>query len=60
MPTWSSHPPRRRLSPEFTSGDLVDGPGHTFEQVFADPGVFKYYCSPHKSMGMKGAVVTPK
>ncbi len=31
--------------------------GHTFEQTFEEEGVTKYVCTPHKVMGMKGAVV---
>ena len=40
----------------FTSGNLVSEEGHTFETTLADPGVYRYYCSPHQSLGMKGAV----
>jgi len=36
--------------------DLTGEEGHTFEQTFESTGVRKYYCSPHQSMGMKGAV----
>ncbi|MFB6111508.1 MAG: halocyanin domain-containing protein [Halobacteriaceae archaeon] len=36
-------------------------PYHTgsgsYEQVFDSTGVTKYYCTPHKQMGMKGAIV---
>ena len=31
--------------------------GATFEHTFDSSGVSKYYCTPHKAMGMKGAVV---
>lgn len=31
--------------------------GDTIRQVFAKPGVYPYYCQPHKWMGMKGTVV---
>jgi len=37
--------------------ELVDEEGHTFEQTFDEEGVAKYVCTPHKAMGMKGAVV---
>ncbi|WP_336343360.1 plastocyanin/azurin family copper-binding protein [Halalkalicoccus ordinarius] len=30
--------------------------GHTFEHTFDSPGVYKYYCTPHVAMGMKGAI----
>lgn len=41
----------------FSSGGLADEPGHTFEYTFETPGVFPYYCTPHRTMGMRGAVV---
>ncbi|MFC6954395.1 halocyanin domain-containing protein [Halorubellus litoreus] len=31
--------------------------GDTFEQTFEEAGASRYYCGPHKPMGMKGAVV---
>jgi len=37
--------------------DLNGTAGHTFEHTFDASGTTKYYCMPHKSMGMKGAVV---
>jgi halocyanin-like protein len=33
-----------------------DRPGSTFTHTFDVPGVYKYYCTPHRGMGMKGAV----
>ncbi|GAA0220828.1 hypothetical protein GCM10009000_039720 [Halobacterium noricense] len=30
--------------------------GETFSREFTDPGVTKYYCSPHRNLGMKGVV----
>lgn len=40
----------------FHSGELVSAKGHTFTHTFEAPGVYKYYCTPHRGMGMKGAV----
>jgi halocyanin-like protein len=37
--------------------EMVGEAGHTFEQTLDAEGVVKYYCAPHKAMGMKGAVV---
>jgi len=37
--------------------ETVGEAGHTFEQTFDEEGVYKYACTPHKPMGMKGAVV---
>ncbi|EMA46078.1 halocyanin domain-containing protein [Halococcus saccharolyticus] len=31
--------------------------GTTFEHSFDSSGMYRYYCAPHKAMGMKGAVV---
>lgn len=31
--------------------------GFTFEQTFEETGVVTYYCLPHETLGMKGAVV---
>ena len=30
--------------------------GATFDHSFDDPGLFPYYCEPHREMGMKGGV----
>ena len=40
----------------FTSGQLVETKGHTFTYTFDNPGVFRYICNPHQSLGMKGSV----
>lgn len=40
----------------FDSGKPVDRDSATFEYAFESPGVFRYYCEPHKGQGMKGAV----
>ncbi|WP_336037977.1 halocyanin domain-containing protein [Halobacterium yunchengense] len=37
--------------------ELTEESGFTFSQTFEEEGVTKYYCTPHESMGMKGAVV---
>ena len=39
----------------FDSGSPVSG--GTFEHTFDAPGTALYYCDPHRSLGMKGAVV---
>ena len=31
--------------------------GATFEHPFDSTGTYKYYCTPHKAMGMKGGIV---
>ncbi|MFB6235986.1 MAG: halocyanin domain-containing protein [Halopenitus sp.] len=35
---------------------LAGEEGHTFEHVFESEGTFKYFCNPHKAVGMKGVV----
>lgn len=40
----------------FDSGGLVDTSGTTFSHTFDEPRVYRYYCEPHRSMGMRGAV----
>jgi len=37
--------------------ELTGETGHTFSHTFESEGVYKYFCRPHKAMGMKGAVV---
>ncbi|GAB3412830.1 hypothetical protein GCM10027435_06020 [Haloparvum alkalitolerans] len=36
--------------------ELTDEEGHTFEHTFEESGTFRYVCTPHESVGMKGAV----
>ena len=40
----------------FDSGSLVQKAGTTFSYTFEEPRIYKYYCEPHKSLGMRGAV----
>lgn len=44
------------LEGAFDSGRPVDRNDATFEYTFESPGVFRYYCDPHRGQGMKGAV----
>ncbi|SFG87807.1 halocyanin domain-containing protein [Halopelagius inordinatus] len=37
--------------------EMVGESGHTFSQTFEEAGTYKYVCTPHEAMGMKGAVV---
>jgi|APHM01.1.fsa_nt_gi halocyanin domain len=41
---------------EFES-ELQGESGATFEYTFESDGIYNYYCSPHKALGMKGSVV---
>ncbi|MFB6128571.1 MAG: halocyanin domain-containing protein [Halorhabdus sp.] len=42
---------------EYSSGTPTAQAGTTFEQTFTESGISKYYCNPHRSAGMKGAIV---
>jgi halocyanin-like protein len=39
------------------SGSLVSEAGTTYSHTFESDGIYKYVCTPHKGLGMKGAVV---
>jgi len=43
---------------EFSSGDeYISEAGHTYEYTFEETDNYLYYCVPHESLGMLGAVV---
>ncbi|WP_224268935.1 halocyanin domain-containing protein [Haloprofundus salinisoli] len=37
--------------------ELVADEGHTFEQTFEETGTTKYFCTPHRAMGMRGGII---
>ena len=39
------------------SGSLASESGTTYSHTFESEGLYKYVCTPHKALGMKGAVV---
>jgi halocyanin-like protein len=39
------------------SSELTTEAGFTYEQTFDSEGVIKYFCQPHRALGMKGVVV---
>ncbi|WP_340099887.1 halocyanin domain-containing protein [Salinibaculum salinum] len=41
----------------FASGDPVSDVGTTYNFTFEQPGIYTYYCAPHRAAGMKGAIV---
>lgn len=41
----------------FDSGDLVAEPGVHLEHSFESSGVYKYYCTPHRALGMRAVIV---
>jgi len=36
--------------------DLVHTAGHTYSHTFDEPGIYRYRCTPHETLGMRGAV----
>jgi halocyanin-like protein len=60
--TWTSNTHNILLEdqPEESSWEghaPIENTGFTLEHTFETPGVYTYYCEPHLSLGMKGAVV---
>jgi halocyanin-like protein len=41
----------------FDSGQPVGGSNHTFDHTFTETGIYRYYCLPHATLGMRGAIV---
>jgi len=39
------------------SSEQRNGAGHTYTRTFDEPGTVRYYCTPHRTLGMKGVVV---
>jgi halocyanin-like protein len=37
--------------------EITDEEGFTFSHTFEEAGNFLYFCEPHRSVGMKGAVI---
>jgi halocyanin-like protein len=48
-------PDSEDADPAFES-ELMGEEGATFEYTFEEESTFRYYCSPHQAVGMKGAV----
>lgn len=40
----------------FNSGSPVQSSTETFEHTFDSPGIYRYFCTPHRDLGMRGAV----
>lgn len=41
----------------FDSGSTVGGSGNNYQHTFEEAGTYLYFCTPHKTSGMKGAVI---
>ena len=55
--TWTGQGGSHNVAADDYESDLVDSGGHTFEHTFKEEGVSTYACTPHETLGMKGAVV---
>lgn len=42
---------------DWSGDDSIETPEYTHEHTFEEAGVYLYFCTPHRSLGMKGAVV---
>jgi halocyanin-like protein len=42
---------------DFRSGDAVAEAGTTYQRTFESEGTVKYFCTPHRDLGMRGVVV---
>ncbi|WP_135822814.1 halocyanin domain-containing protein [Halostella litorea] len=42
---------------DWSGDDSIEMPDYSHEHTFETAGVYLYYCSPHETVGMKGAVV---
>jgi plastocyanin len=36
--------------------NLLFSPGESYESTFTEPGVYSYYCEPHRGAGMVGTI----
>ncbi|MDH5018984.1 halocyanin domain-containing protein [Halobacterium rubrum] len=42
---------------DWSGDEEINNEGYSYSHTFETEGIYKYYCDPHLSMGMKGAVV---
>ena len=54
---WTGQGGSHNVAGDSFESDLVDSGDHTFEHTFEEAGVSTYVCTPHETLGMKGAVV---
>jgi halocyanin-like protein len=56
---WTGEGGQHNVAAEEGAGfesDLTSEAGFTFSQTFEETGIVTYYCTPHRSLGMKGAL----
>src|SRR6056297_1284099 len=42
---------------DWSGDEEINNEGYSYSNTFETPGVYTYYCQPHLSVGMKGAIV---
>ena len=42
---------------DWSGEESIESPEHSYDHTFEEGGVYLYFCTPHRSLGMKGAVV---
>ena len=55
--TWTGQGGSHNVAGDGFESELTDAGDHTFEHTFEEAGVYTYICTPHETLGMKGAVV---
>jgi len=54
---WTGQGGSHNVAADGFESALTDAGDHTFEHTFEEAGVYTYVCTPHETLGMKGAVV---
>jgi halocyanin-like protein len=54
---WTGQGGSHNVAGDGFESELTDSGDYTFEHTFEEAGVFTYVCTPHETLGMKGAVV---
>jgi len=54
---WTGGPHQIRFEDADVETEVHTEPGVQFEHTFEEPGVYRYACAPHHSLGAKGAIV---
>ena len=55
--TWTGQGGSHNVAAGDYESELTDSSDYTFEHTFEEEGVSTYVCTPHETLGMKGAVV---
>ncbi|GFE71963.1 plastocyanin [Chroococcus sp. FPU101] len=48
--------PSADVATKISHKSLLFAPGESFETTFSEPGVYSYYCEPHRGAGMGGTI----